>query len=240
MSERWIRSSAIAVFCAAMLAGVPASANATWTKEATVNPSTSGENELGEVSCWSAGKCVAVGLWLDESTSKVEPLVERLSGGTWTKETAPMPKTAKKGILNGVSCPTAEFCLASGGYESSGGSETAFEDEYTSASKEWKLVTVSLPGTALASLFVRVSCSSETMCMTVGAYEKTGPEVVPFAEHWTKSGSSLEYPPGVTEGVLIGVSCVYAGECMAVGWTNNAVLSDRWHEGTWSQTTSAS
>jgi hypothetical protein len=240
MSERWIRTSAISVLCAAILAGVPASASATWTKEATVNPS-SEVNELGEVSCWSAGKCVAVGVYYNESKRENEPLVERLSGGTWTKETAPLPTAAVGGgNFNGVSCPSKEFCMASGVYVNSGGAMTAFEDEYTPAGK-WKESAVSLPGTALASEFDRVSCASESMCMTVGVYEVTGPELLPFAEYWTSGhGSSLEYPPGSAEAVLVGVSCVDTTECMAVGWNNKAVLSDEWSGGTWKRTKSAS
>jgi hypothetical protein len=238
MRKRWIGTSAMAVVCAAVLASVPASASAAWTKEATVNPS-SVANELEEVSCWSAGKCVAVGMY-ENSKNEPEPLVERLSGGTWTKETAPLPAAAVEGgYFNGVSCPTSEFCVASGVYHNSGGESTAFEDEYTTVGK-WKELAVSLPGTALQSQFDRVSCVVEK-CMAVGVYEVVGSKLLPFAEHWTSAhGSSLEYPPGAAEGVLLGVSCVDSEECMAVGWTNKVVLSDEWTGGTWTRTTSAS
>jgi hypothetical protein len=237
MCERRIRVSVIVAWCAALIAVMPASASAAWTKEATVNPS-SEESALLEVSCWSSGKCVAVGDYHNETTHETEPLVERDSGGAWTKETAPLPTGAQAGTLNGVSCPSKEFCMASGVYVNSGGKETAFADEYTSG--VWKEVTLSLPGTAIASELDRISCASTSMCMTVGVYATTGGELLPFSEYWLSGhGASLEYPPGSAEAVLVGVSCKDTSECMAVGWTKKAVLADRWSSGTWTQTTSA-
>jgi hypothetical protein len=218
--------------------GEPKMALSTWTKEETVNPS-SEENELGEVSCWSTGKCVAVGLYVNTSKHESEPLVERLSGGTWTQETAPLPTLAVGGgNFNGVSCPTKEFCMASGVYINSAGRENAFADEYTSAGG-WKELSPSLPGPGQSQLD-RVSCPTSEMCMLVGVYESLG-ELLPYAQKWTSAhGSTLEYPPGASQGVLLGVSCLTAEECMAVGWTNGTVLSDEWSGGTWTRTKSAS
>jgi hypothetical protein len=217
--------------------GEPKMSLSTWTKTATANPSHE-VNELGEVSCWSAGNCVAVGQYLDESDHKYEPLVERLSAGTWTVETAPLPAGASSGVFNGISCPTKEFCMASGWYASSKGAD-AFAYEYTSTGG-WEELSPSLPGTGQSELD-RVSCPTSAMCMMVGVYELFPGERLPYAQKWTSAhGSTVEYLPGASEGVLIGVSCVTAEECMAVGWTNKAVLADEWSGGTWTQTKSAS
>jgi hypothetical protein len=228
MSGRWIRTSAIAWLCVAVLAGVPAT-SAAWTQEKTKDPSTT-EDALLEVSCWNASECEAVGTY---RLSQPEPLAERLSGGKWKEEAPPVPT----GVLNGVSCPTKEFCMASGVYQKSG-KETAFADEYVSGT--WSELPVTLPSSR-RSEFDRVSCPTTEMCMMVGVFENSSGELLPFAEQWTHAhGVTLETTPGAAEAVLIGVSCVSTEECMAVGWTKKAVLSDRWSGGTWTQTTSAS
>ncbi len=228
MSERWIRASAIAGLCAAVLAGVPATASAMWERETTNNPLTT-EDALLEVSCWSASECVAVGTY--EKAGVPEPLAERLTGGTWTDE---FPGSVAA-VLSGVSCASSRVCVATG-------STPAYQSiayEYTSV-HGWKKLALTLPGSAVRSELDRVSCPTTEMCMMVGVYEISGGERLSFAEKWTPSGVTLETTPGSTEAVLIGVSCVTAEECMAVGWTGGAVLSDRWSGGTWTQTTSAS
>jgi hypothetical protein len=229
MSGRWIRASAIAGLCAAVLAGVPATASAMWERETTKNPSTT-EDALLEVSCWSASECVAVGTY--EKSGVPEPLAERLSGGMWTNE---FPGSVAA-VLSGVSCASSLVCIATG-------STSAYQSiayEYTSV-HGWKKLALTLPGSAVRSELDRVSCPTTEMCMMVGVYETSGGERLSFAEKWTPSGVTLETTPGTAEAVLIGVSCVTTKECMAVGWEKGlgAVLSDRWSGGTWTQTTSA-
>jgi hypothetical protein len=118
-----------------------------------------------------------------------------------------------------------------------GGQKKAFAEDYTPTG--WSELSASLPSPGQSELD-RVSCPTSAMCMMVGVYELPG-ELLPYAQKWTSAkGSTLEYPPGSSEGVLIGVSCADTTECMAVGWTKKAVLSDEWSGGTWTQTKSAS
>jgi hypothetical protein len=246
MSERLARVSAVVVLCAATLAGVPVAASAlTWTQEKTPSPS-SRESLLLEVSCPSAGECVAVGTYYNATAKRTEPLIERQSGGTWTQETsAPLPISATSGVLNGVSCPSSSFCMASGGYINSTGTH-GFAEKYTSG--KWEEVKLSLPAGTSQSELDRVSCPSASMCMIAAVYS-TGSEVLPFAEKWTSAGGTsaeaTPYPVASKDTALIGVSCVSSTECMAVGYTGKSstsltALSDRWSAGSWAQTTNVS
>lgn len=245
MSEILARVSVIVVLCAATLASMPAGASAlTWSKEKPLNPSAK-ESVLLEVSCPSAGECVAVGDYYNEKEKRTEPLIERLSGGTWKEETSALPAKFTWGVLNGVSCPSSGFCMASGAYIGTSGT-TGFVERYESG--KWKEVTPSLPVGASQNELDRVSCPTTSMCMIAGAYA-SGSEVLPFAEKWTSAaGTSAEatpYPAASKDSALIGVSCVSTTECMAVGYsgkssTSLAALSDRWSGGTWAQTTNVS
>jgi putative hemolysin len=248
MSERLARVSAVVVLCGAALAGMPVAAGAlTWTQEKTLSPS-SRESLLLEVSCPSAGECVAVGTYYNATKKRTEPLIERLSGGTWTEESsASIPSSATSGTLNGVSCPSSSFCMASGGYIDSTGTQ-GFAEKYTSVSKKWEEVKPSLPAGASQSELDRVSCPSASMCMIAAVYS-TGSEVLPFAEKWispnTTSAEATPYPVASKDTALIGVSCVSSTECMAVGYTGKSstsltALSDRWSGGSWAQTTNVS
>ena len=66
---------------------------------------------LGSVSCPAAGSCVAVGHYTSQTPDTV-PLIETLSGGTWTATAAPVtglnPPAGNLGVhLTKVSCAAA-------------------------------------------------------------------------------------------------------------------------------------
>ena len=77
-----------------------------------------GTEQLTGVACRVAGACVAVGYVGNDQKS--QGVIETLAGGTWTAATAPLPanaaRTGQSAGLTAVSCPTAGYCVASGGY----------------------------------------------------------------------------------------------------------------------------
>lgn len=79
------------------------------------------------MACESAGACVATADYVD-SANQLLPLIETLSGGTWTATQAPLPGDASPGTgpsgasyLAFVNCVTAGPCLTVGSYPAADG-----------------------------------------------------------------------------------------------------------------------
>jgi hypothetical protein len=81
-----------------------------WTVQAT-EPASTTFPELASVSCSAATACTAVG------NDFGAPLVERLSGSSWSIQSTPITRP-----LYGVACVAATTCVATGGLEAPGGS----------------------------------------------------------------------------------------------------------------------
>jgi hypothetical protein len=85
------------------------------------------------------------------------------------------------------------------------------------------------------------SCASPTACMAVGSY-RNSPRVFPLAERWNGTSWSLLKPPvpkGAGDTSLLGVSCVSASACIAVGSYRSKAgtvltLAEVWNGATWS------
>jgi serine/threonine protein kinase len=77
-----------------------------------------GSEQLSGVACPADGACVAVGYV--GTDQKSQGVIDTLANGTWTAATAPLPanaaRTGQSAGLSAVSCATASYCVASGGY----------------------------------------------------------------------------------------------------------------------------
>jgi hypothetical protein len=80
-------------------------------------------NGLNSVSCASPGNCSAVGSYRDKSDTPEGLMVNEISGSWTTGVEAVMRKHAPyvAGYLTSVSCSSAEYCSAVGGFEQSKG-----------------------------------------------------------------------------------------------------------------------
>jgi hypothetical protein len=103
----------------------------TWTASALPLPAGAAADQkwsqyqsttIGGIACVRAGSCVATAAYLTKAGEFV-PLVETLSGGTWTAASVPLPADAAPGIgqtnsayLNAVTCPAVGHCLVVGSY----------------------------------------------------------------------------------------------------------------------------
>jgi hypothetical protein len=79
------------------------------------------------LACATAGSCVATAGYLTKANELV-PVIETLSGGSWTAASAPLPADAAPGTgqanaayLELVTCPAAGHCLAVGSYPAADG-----------------------------------------------------------------------------------------------------------------------
>ena len=141
--------------------------------------------------------------------------------------------------LYGVSCPSANDCVAVGineNAETSGGG--ALIQSWTG--KTWTSVAPKAPKGALSTDLLGVSCATAKSCVAVGLYLNSGGVAVPLAETWngkTWTPGTPARPKGSTGGQLDNVSCRTAKSCVAVGSydtpAGSAALAEAWNGASW-------
>ena len=181
---------------------------------------------LGSVSCPAAGSCVAVGHYTSQ-TPQIVPLIETLSGGTWTATAAPAtglnPPAGNLGVrLTKVSCAAVGSCVAVGTYDVGNGVQTVIE---TLSGGSWAASTAPAPAADNDVELQALSCPSAGSCVAVGSYTDTANSIHGLIDTlsggtWTAiavpvSGLS---PPAASNVVLRFVSCPVAGSCAAAGF----------------------
>jgi sugar lactone lactonase YvrE/phosphodiesterase/alkaline phosphatase D-like protein len=124
-----------------------------------------------DLSCASASACTAV---LGGSVK-----VERWNGSEWSAATLPTPEGGGTVTLNGVSCPSASACTATGFYVKE--SKTLTLAERWNGS-EWSVQTT--PNPEAGGKLNGVSCSSPSRCTTVGSYSPKKGENKTLAERY--------------------------------------------------------
>lgn len=193
------------------------------------NASTSDPQAFVEsVSCTAVGSCVAVGRYVD-GTGATQGLLERLSGGAWTPNEAPLPAgavtsgTGDYTELTAVSCPADGVCAAVGRYSGASGDQALLE---TLAGGTWTPEAAPLPTAPSGSQLLALSCPAAGSCTAVGTDEVSG---VFRALAEAQSGSSwtavaLPLPPGSSAAASvanddISVSCPDSADCTVAGTT---------------------
>ena len=143
--------------------------------------------------------------------------------GTWAATSPPVPVGAVQVSLQGVSCTSPTACTAVGSY-THGSSASAFPLVETLSGGVWTPTTPPLPADAIGSPQLSgVSCASPTACTAVGSYSAASGGQSALVETlaggvWTPTSPPL--PPDSVEPssvFLLGVSCVSASACTAVG-----------------------
>jgi hypothetical protein len=151
----------------------------------TSGSSPSPGNVLFGLSCPSTQYCVATGAYVSTASSLngASPLIETLSGGTWTPTGGPGIDPTASSILWGVSCSWPGSCAAVGTTSSGPGAATGFIETLTNGS--WSESPVTLPPNAAVPNNVMVgipggivggspvSCSGGT-CVLAGSFVTTG------------------------------------------------------------------
>ncbi len=208
------------------------------------------------VSCPTASSCVAVGSYNDTDGFQ-EPVVDTLSGGTWTSQEPPLPSDAAtdtttatpRNALYSVSCVSASSCVAVGSYVNTSDAQVAMID--TLSGTTWSTLPVTaLPSGALGTFagLTGISCASATSCAASGFYEDTdhstnGLLLVLANGSWAVSRAPEGPNPG-TDGDghqfanVIQVVCPSASTCVGVGTYETAgdseqPLIDTWNGTTW-------
>jgi hypothetical protein len=190
------------------VAGGPAASAATTPYRVQQTPRINGL--LASVSCAGTRFCAAA------TSSSLPPLapvprgvpsvlVRTAAGGPWR-----IPRGAAIGLVTGLSCTSATFCLAIG----------------TTGAHRWDgsrwTAVAAPPGpatTPLGSGEQKVSCVSRTFCLAVGLTD--GPHPGPAAAVWNgtswQSTAAPKTPSGASSVKLDGVSCPKKTVCFANG-----------------------
>lgn len=184
--------------------------------------------QLEKVSCGSTTACVAIGRY---SYNKRDAAAY-WDGEEWSFHPLPKPVGSSSHEGRGISCASADKCIATGMYQIGGGSSPDPYDGSRPVAWLWsgeKWTTQSIPlqveskrGAALSD----VSCTASDFCLAVGYKNGTGiHQGESLAAQWDGTEWSIVPAPNqpepeganntVTE--LTGVSCVSASDCLAIG-----------------------
>jgi hypothetical protein len=190
---------------------------------------------LINVSCADAGSCTAVGQY-SGALSATHSVIESISNGIPTATEAPVPSDAKTSgsspaptqFLAGLSCPTAQYCVATGTYVTKTGSGAVPLIE-TLSGGTW--AATEGPGSlnpAAASILLSVSCSWPGSCAAIGSSQSAS-STSGFIETLTNATwsetpvilpANAKVPNqvhiGLEEGIGHAISCV-AGTCATSG-----------------------
>jgi hypothetical protein len=204
-----------------------------WLLQHTRVPGRSVGSAYVAVSCVSSSTCTAAGSF--ETRGAILTLAAARRGGPWRTQPTPNPIGTEGGVLDGVSCSSANACTAVGGYTNGGGRGVALAERWNG--KGWRIQSTPAEGTF--ATFVSVSCPTSAACMAVGIRFAAGKEV-PLAEVWNGKRWQGTAPLGINAGALAAVSCPSATDCTAVGRKagQDAMLAERWDGANWTvQTT---
>jgi hypothetical protein len=195
-----------------------------WANELSTAPGEAKSDWLNDVSCPSAGNCLAVGGRVDQKTGATRMTGQRWTGSAWTPTAVSQPG-GENVELKGVSCTAPTSCMAAGFAQSASG--------YRPVAMQWNgtiWAETASPAVSPAafSAFNDVACTAANSCEAVGY---TGPSgsahgIKPLIEHWNGSTWAVRTAanpatpggePSQEDNKLESVSCASASICKAVG-----------------------
>jgi hypothetical protein len=181
---------------------------------------------IAALTCPAVDSCVAVG-WYYDTKSNGQPLIETLSGGSWTATEASVPvnSDAVLGIghfLYDVDCAAAGSCVAVGNYTAHDHVEGLIESLSGGA---WADEEAPLPPNASVhtALLRYLACPTGSFCVALGGYvaDRQDEQLIETLSSgtWTATEAPLpanatRYPGGPT---LYALACPSAHFCTAVG-----------------------
>jgi hypothetical protein len=199
------------------------------------NSASATSSDLADVSCWSAGSCLAVGNYGDNH-GNYEALTVPFGNGlveNGLEAAEPgngLPSGSQNAGLSYVDCPAAGSCVASGYYIDSSHYDqlmvVPFANSAPGGGAEITLPSGAVNGTGNIN---GLSCLSFASCDAVGAYDNSQgeqPLITPIASGAPGASVVPALPSDVAASAqnttLTGVSCSVSGSCLAVGYYKNS------------------
>jgi hypothetical protein len=208
-----------------------------WSIQPTPNPSGGQNSGLVGVSCATATACTAVGRFTNSLGFGV-PFAEQWDGTRWVVEPVPdLGSADSTSQLTGVSCVSADACMAVGYYVNRTGDVVTLVDYWNGT--HWAAVTTPNPQGTDESILRAVSCKRKKECTAVGYYDADNSQLL-LAEHWngkTWKIQTIPSPSGTTQSFPTAASCPSARICMmAGGYTisgTDLTLAEQRDRGNW-------
>jgi hypothetical protein len=181
---------------------------------------------LSAVACPAARECLAVGEWTADHGVTIAALAEQWNGTAWSLASLASPVgQATFAALDSISCPSATSCLAVGNYHDRNDRLKALAVAWNGTT--WRLLSAPDPTRSGDAVLAGGSCSTPTSCVAVGNYALRHDVWHVLVERWNGSSWSIEAgadPALALFDQLNSVSCDSAGNCTAVGFTENEGL----------------
>ena len=146
-----------------------------WSSVPEPTPSGDQDPWVPAVTCPRPGSCVAVGTDSSATIQPSGPLIETLSGGTWTATQAPVPVNGTStGSLEAVACAAAGACVATGQYRDSSDAVHPLIESLTAGT--WTSTEGPVPpGASVTTVSLGpVSCPTAASCVATGFYTTSG------------------------------------------------------------------
>lgn len=192
-----------------------------WRRETTPNPPAATSTVLNAVSCSSSIACWAVGWTVVDDTGRKHSVLERRTGSRWTMVSVPLPRGTKHDELLGISCSSADLCIAVGDYGGTESDTNALAEIWDGST--WKTRDPQFAKSVNQSQLSDVSCAPGGGCTAVGSrpvhYDHEA-----LAERWANDEWTIQPIPkaATPDGTILVpaltvVSCPSAIMCLAVG-----------------------
>lgn len=214
-----------------------------WTLQTMATPPGATAADLEAVACSADTACTAVGGYATSGTTANLTLAERWNGSSWTTQTTVNP-TSGSPSFNGVSCPTATDCIATGSPENLAAAPLVEQWDGTT----WTIQSAPSVAGANVSDLLAVSCTAASACAAVGLASDFNVAPLTLAESWDGINWSIRTTvnkPGAQSTYLSGVACTATPSCAAVGYTTTSkgvqqTLAVTWDGTAWTLRTTPS
>ena len=208
---------------------------ASWAIVDSPNASGKQRNQLFGVACVSASDCWAVGVYRGPANDQT--LIMRWNGVLWTIVPSPNAGVSKKNVLTSVTCVSASDCWAVGQH-TPGLNDQTLTLHWDGTS--WSIAASPNISATKPHQLNDVTCTSASNCWAVGEYLNPSFSLETLTMRWDGSSWAFVTSPNIAgqRNVLMGVTCLSAGDCWAVGFTDTAegyrTLIERWNGTSWS------
>ena len=249
LSNRVDQGSAEWGFISGLVPGAELLSPGGWTATRAALPTGADPSQgvsLYAMSCPSAGICTVAGSYGGIYSA---PLLETLSGGSWSVTQPPLPPDAypynQSADLRSVSCPDSGTCVAIGSYEDANTDAGLIE---TGSGGTWAASRAPMPPGVTGdpySTLDTVTCASSTACVALGTYDPFSSGFDGMIDTFNGQGwasvaaplpadaaasdpdTSLEYASCPTA-----TSCIAAGSYVDASGDTKGVF-ESYHNGSW-------
>jgi hypothetical protein len=214
---------AVGNYTSAFTSGAPVALRSNgkgWSLMKLPAPGKAAATSLDGVSCTGKGSspvCWAVGSYVVSlEGTPFYTVTERLVHGKWALVRSANYHKTHSSALTAVSCASPKSCLAIGNW--SHGSGATFGARWNGS--KWTEVRTPNPRGFTFSSLAAISCPSASRCVATGTYSMGTPKSLTLVEQWNGNAWQLQpspQPPKSASSALMGVSCVSATRCIAVG-----------------------